>query len=144
MVSRALIKKSNVASVLPVVGPADNQLNVKELALNGADERLFFVNAAGNVVWITSDQMRGSAGVVTASSVDLGAGWVRSKTFSFADASAVTTSKIIIVPKPIVDEYELDPCIFTARCAVNGTIIANISCLTGLISGVKNFNYTLG
>lgn len=66
------------------------------------------------------------------------------KSFTFSDASAFTNSKIIMVPAPDSDEYEMDNFVCAAYCATNGTITAYITAIPGPVTGTRTFNYTIG
>ena len=58
MANKVKFKRSGIAAVVPAAGVAANQIDVGEIGLNLADEKLFFQNAAGAMVSITSDQKR--------------------------------------------------------------------------------------
>lgn len=67
-----------------------------------------------------------------------------SNTFSWSDSNATTSNKIIIVPAPDSDEYEMDSFNCSAYCPVDGTITAYIVATPGPVTGIRNFNYVLG
>lgn len=66
------------------------------------------------------------------------------KSFSWSDAGAATSNKIIMVPAPDSDEYEMDNFTCCAYCTVNGTITAYITAIPGPVTGTRKFNYVLG
>lgn len=69
---------------------------------------------------------------------------VKHKSFSIADANALTSHKIVMTPAPDSDEYEMDGFTAAAYCAVNGTIMAYITAIPGPVMGTRKFNYVLG
>lgn len=91
----------------------------------------------------------GSGASVKSVVLDFGSTGVASKTFTFANASAKTTSNIVmnaVAPadgRPI-DEMEMDMLTCAAKCAVNGTITAVVMGNPGPIVGKYTFNYILG
>jgi hypothetical protein len=54
MANRFKLKRSSTALVVPSPGTGANQIDVGELALNLADEKLYFVNSSGVVVHLLS------------------------------------------------------------------------------------------
>jgi len=97
-----------------------------------------------------TDSLTGTSGAGATSgsaSLDFGTVPVCSKSFSFADALATTSSKILMTPVPIaasLDELEMDNFTCAAACFVNGTVNVVITALPGPVTGSRNFNYILG
>lgn len=50
MATRFKLKRSSTLGVVPVAGTGVNQLDVGEMAVNTADEKLFIVNSSGTVI----------------------------------------------------------------------------------------------
>lgn len=81
--------------------------------------------------------------------LDFGTIPINAKTFTFADASVSTISKIIMVPSAkagvsnYTDELELTQLVCAAYCATNGTVTAMISA-NSLVVGSFKYNYLMG
>ena len=97
------------------------------------------------------DTLPGVGGLVlTEVTLDFGANPISAKSFSVANASAVTSSKILMQPSasPVsgrqADELEMDGFNCAAYCAVDGTITALITANPGPVIGQYKFLYTLG
>lgn len=50
MPNRVRLKRSSISGVVPVAGTGPNQIDVGEIAINTADEKLFIQNSTGTVV----------------------------------------------------------------------------------------------
>ena len=75
---------------------------------------------------------------------------VSSRTFTVADATALTTSKIVVTAHPTTengamggDEFELDPIAVSGVCSANGTITIYATSLQGPVKGSRNFQYVV-
>lgn len=83
--------------------------------------------------------------------LDFGSSFVKSKSFSIADAAATTATRITMVGSASTaggalgeDELEMDGLSCSAICLVNGTITAYVTAIPGPIRGIRNVNYALG
>ena len=90
----------------------------------------------------------GSASVYSVT-LDFGVTPVQSKTFTFADGNAVTSSKIVMTcagpaDGRSFDEMEMDTLHCVAACLTNGVISVVVTGDPGPLTGKYKFNYLLG
>lgn len=102
------------------------------------------INALATRIGQEIKAVRALAGAPSQVSLDFGTSSVFSKTFSFVDASAKTTQRIVMVPCAESDEAEMDGFSCAAYCPADGLITVSIQAIPGPVIGVRKFNYTKG
>lgn len=92
----------------------------------------------------------GAGATVKEVTLDFGTDPVFAKSFTFSDASALTTHKIMICASGATDssratdELEMDLFLPAASCKADGTITVVVQAHPGPVTGPYKFNYTLG
>ena len=99
-------------------------------------------------VWAATPVGGGSASISEVT-LDFGQSPTMAKTFSFEDAGAVTSSRIVMAPASpadgrSLDEMEMDAITCSAVCMADGIVSVVATAHPGPVTGQYKFNYLLG
>lgn len=105
------------------------------------DDKPYWCNGTA---WIDLSLVGSGTVTISETTMNFGTVGVVSKKFTFADAAALTSKKILMQAVPDSDEYELTAFVCQAACLTNGIITVYIHSLFGPVKGSYKFNYLIG
>jgi hypothetical protein len=101
-------------------------------------------NISDALGFLPSEGGGGGGTTYYSATIDFGSKFIKSKSFQIANASALTTKKVMVVPAPDSDEYEMDALSCSGFCKVNGTVTIYVTAVPGPVRGTRKITYWLG
>lgn len=137
------MKELSYRSVVEVstLPPPTSTLAGVIVQLTSDNNKPYFCNGSS---WIDLSSIGGGSLTLTEVSLNFGTSAVTSKKFTFAEANALTSKKIMMQALPESDEHELTAFVCQAYCETDGYITVFIHSLFGPVKGTYKFNYLIG